>query len=87
MAIPIRTTITCPMCNTTEDVTFGDASVGPGGRISETPIYSMFKNELWPQTKRDGETYLSCATCGAVEFATLAQLAKIGRGAGPKGNR
>lgn len=76
MAIPNRTTITCPTCGMSEDVTIADTSVGPRGRISDRPIYSMFTKPLWIQTKREGETYISCATCGAAEFITLAQQAK-----------
>ena len=76
MAIPLRTTIVCPHCNTSENVTIGDTSIGPRGRVSETPIYVLFKSPLWTQTKRDGDTYLSCTTCGAPEFITLAQQAK-----------
>ena len=75
MAIPIRTTITCPACGTSENVTFGDTSVGPAGRVSDAPIYVMLANPLWTQTDRDGQTLLSCATCGKAEFATLAGIA------------
>lgn len=87
MAIPNRTTIICPTCGASEDVTIGDSSVGPRGRISDTPIYSMFTTPLWTQTKRDGETFLSCTTCGMAEFITLTQQATRLRAAGPKGNR
>jgi len=76
MAIPHRTTILCPTCGASEDVTIGDTSIGPHGRVSETPIYVLFKSPLWTQTKRDGETYLSCTTCGAAEFITLAKQAR-----------
>ena len=78
MAIPIRTTITCPTCATSEDVTFGDVSIGPRGRTSEAPRYSMFTNPLWDQIKRGGDTYLTCTTCGEVEFTTLARIAPGG---------
>jgi len=71
MAIPIRTTITCPECGMSEDVTIGDSSVGPGGRVSDTPIYGLLPRPLWGQTRRDGETWLSCTSCGAAEFITL----------------
>ena len=76
MAIPIRTAITCPACGTSEDVTLGDTSVGPAGRVSDAPIYVMLANPLWSQTDRDGESYLSCTTCGEAEFATVAQIAQ-----------
>ena len=76
MAIPNRTTIICPECETSENVTIGDSSIGPRGRISDTPIYSLFTSSLWTQTKRDGETYLTCTTCGAAEFITLAKQAR-----------
>ena len=76
MAIPNRTTITCPQCGMAEDVTIADSSIGPRGQISDTPIYSMLTRANWPQTKRDGQTYISCATCGASEFITLAKQAK-----------
>lgn len=87
MAIPNRTTITCPSCGLSEDVTIGDSSIGPGGRVSDTPIYSMFTNPLWSQTRRGGETYLTCTTCGEGDFITLADQAKRKRASGPKGNR
>ena len=76
MAIPIRTTITCPACGTSEDVTMGDTSIGPAGRVSDSPIYVLFKSPLWTQTHREGQTFLSCTSCGEAEFATLAQIAK-----------
>jgi hypothetical protein len=80
MAIPIRVTITCPDCGVSEDVTFADTSVGPHGRTSDTPVYSMFSHDLWPQSDRTiggvTTTYLSCASCGAKDFTTLPQLAK-----------
>ena len=75
MAIPVRVTITCPSCGTSENETYGDVSVGPRGRTSSLPRYTMFKNSLWDQTHRDGETYLTCTTCGEVEFDTLSNLA------------
>jgi hypothetical protein len=75
MAIPIRVNITCPQCDTSESETFADTSVGPQGRTSEAPVYSMFNNPLWDQTRRDGDTYLSCTTCGAADFITLRALA------------
>ena len=81
MAIPNRTTIVCPVCGAHSDVTIGDSSIGPRGRVSDTPIYSLFSNPKWAQTKRDGETYLSCVTCGEKEFITLAQQAKLPRAA------
>jgi len=76
MAIPNRTTITCPACGTSEDVTIADSSIGPGGRVSDTPIYSMFNGPLWTQTRREGATYLSCTTCGEADFITLAKQAR-----------
>ena len=80
MAIPIRTTITCPACAASQSVTIGDSSVGPSGRISATPLYSLAPSPLWTQSRRDGDIYLSCATCGAKEFTTLAQLADTDAG-------
>ncbi len=71
MAIPNRTTITCPACGTAEDVVIADTSVGPQGRTSDTPVYSLLNRPLWTQTNRDGETFLSCTTCGEQEFTTL----------------
>jgi len=76
MAIPNRTTITCPNCGTSEDVIIGDSSIGPGGRVCDTPIYTLLTRPLWDQTKRDGETWLSCTTCGTAEFITLAKQAR-----------
>jgi hypothetical protein len=76
MAIPVRVTITCPNCGTSEIETYGDVSVGPQDRTSEQPRYTMFANPLWNQTHRDGETYLSCTTCGELEFDTLSNLAQ-----------
>ncbi len=76
MAIPNRTTITCPKCGTSEKTIIADSSVGPGGRVSDTPIYSMFGGDLWEVTRVEGEPYVSCKTCGETEFATLADLAK-----------
>ena len=76
MAIPNRTTITCPACGASEDVTIGDSSIGPRGRVSDTPVYTLFTRPLWTQTKRDGDTFLSCTTCGEAEFTTLATLAQ-----------
>ncbi|MDU8926146.1 hypothetical protein RXV86_01985 [Alisedimentitalea sp. MJ-SS2] len=79
MAIPVRATITCPNCGASEDVTFADTSVGPHGRTSKTPVYSMADTPRWPKTRRDEDgksvTYLSCASCGEAEFTTLSQLA------------
>ena len=75
MAIPNRTTITCPACGASEAVIIADTSVGPAGRTSETPVYSLLKSPLWTQTRRDGDTYLTCTTCGAADFTTLAELA------------
>ena len=75
MAIPNRTTITCPTCAATEDVIVVDTSVGPGGRNSPTPVYSMAKRPLWTVTRHDGNTYVSCTSCGEAEFTTLAKLA------------
>ena len=80
MAIPIRVTITCPNCGVSEDVTFADTSIGPAGRVSDSPIYSMFQNDLWPQTKvkENGNkiTYISCASCKESNFTTLQDLAR-----------
>lgn len=76
MAIPIRTTIACPSCGTSEDVIIGDSSVGPAGRVSETPIYSLLGSPLWAQSDRDGETYLTCTTCGNEDFITVKEQAK-----------
>ena len=80
MAIPIRTTIACPACGLSEDVIIADTSVGPQGRTSDTPVYALLRNPLWDQTRRDGETWLSCTTCGAAEFITLADQAGARRG-------
>lgn len=88
MAIPNRTTITCPLCGMAEDVVIADSSVGPRGRVSDTPIYTMTLKALWSQTKREGQTYLTCASCGAAEFITLAEQAKTPQAAPqPKGER
>lgn len=76
MAIPNRTTITCPTCGTSEDKTIADSSIGPRGRVSDTPIYSMFGGNLWDVTRRDGTAHISCKTCGEEEFSTLAEQAK-----------
>ncbi len=80
MAIPVRVTITCPNCGVSEDVTFGDTSVGPAGRTSETPIYMMFAHDLWPQStvEESGQkiSYISCASCGEKNFASLPELAR-----------
>lgn len=75
MAIPIRVTITCPACKTSEGVLFADTSVGPHGRTSQAPTYCMFRNDLWSQSRRDTETHLTCTTCGEVDFTTLTALA------------
>lgn len=82
MAIPNRTTITCPACGTSENVIIVDCSVGPRGRVSQSPIYMLHTGPLWTQTDRDGETYLSCTTCGEAEFITLAKQARIRRRGG-----
>ncbi len=76
MAIPIRTTIACPDCGTAEDVIIADTSVGPAGRVSDAPILSLAPRPLWSQTRRDGDTWLSCLTCGAAEFITLVAQAR-----------
>lgn len=75
MAIPNRTTITCPNCGTSQDVIIGDSSVGPHGRVSDTPIYTLLGHDEWDQTRRDGDTYISCTNCGNSDFTTLAELA------------
>ncbi|MEM7598035.1 MAG: hypothetical protein AAF382_10095 [Pseudomonadota bacterium] len=82
MAIPNRVTIACPACAATQDVTIADSSVGPRGRVSKTPIYSMAPSPLWTRSRRDGEVYLSCNTCGAQNFTTLSIAAK-----GPRARR
>lgn len=76
MAIPNRTTITCPACGASEAVIVADTSVGPQGRVSRTPVYCLRASALWTQTDRDGETWLSCTTCGAADFTTLAKAAR-----------
>ena len=65
----------------------GDTSIGPAGRVSDSPIYVLFKSPLWTQTHREGQTFLSCTTCGEAEFATLAQIAKRPLRAKPKSAR
>ncbi len=76
MAIPNRTSITCPACGAHEDVVIADTSVGPQGRTSDTSSYMMFNSPRWTQTRRAGETYLSCVTCGQKDIATLTKLAE-----------
>lgn len=73
MAIPNRTTVTCPNCGTSEDVVIADTSEGPQGRVSETPVYVLLDSPLWSQTDRDGETHISCTTCGEPDFVTPAE--------------
>ncbi len=80
MAIPIRTTITCPACGTSEDITMGDTSIGPQGRVSDAPIYAFLRHALWPTSHRDGEQWISCAICGEQDFITVAKQARIRQG-------
>jgi len=61
----------------------GDTSVGPRGRVSDKPIYTFLRNDNWPTTRRDGETWISCAACGAADFKTVNELGKT-RGILPK---
>jgi len=35
MAIPNRTTILCPACGASEDVTIGEISIGPDGWVND----------------------------------------------------
>lgn len=79
MAIPNRTTITCPNCGTSEAKTIGDSSVGPRGRVSDTPIYSLFGGDLWEVTRDGDEPRVSCKTCGEANFATLTELVNAGK--------
>ena len=81
MAIPIRTMITCPECGASQDVTVADTSVGPRGPVSDTPIYTLLRHKNWPQTRRDGEAWISCAACGAAEFMTVRDLGRPGSSA------
>lgn len=84
MAIPIRRSLTCPSCGATEDVTIADTSVGPAQRHGTprgAPSYSLLPLDNWPQTRRDGEVWISCAACGGPAFITLRDLAT---GKGPR---
>ncbi len=84
MAIPIRTSVTCPVCGASERIVIADTSVGWQGRVSETPIYSLGHMAGWPQTrKRIGDevrTWLACAACGTQEIASVEDLAREARG-------
>ena len=77
MAIPIRTTITCPACGTSENTTFGDSSIGPKGRVSDTPIYSLLPKENWSVSGTGPEDTISCRCCGTRDFITLRDQARI----------
>ena len=76
MAIPIHTTLTCPACGASEDITLGDTSIGPRGRTSDTPVYAFLRNDNWPVTRRDGEDWISCAACGAADITTVNDLGR-----------
>ena len=87
MAIPIRATVTCPHCGASAEVIIADTSVGPKGRVSRTPIYSMLAHPDWPQTReaQGGATrvWLGCGACGADRIATVEEVAQGARG-GPR---
>lgn len=75
MAIPHHASLTCPACGTAEDVVIADTSVGPQSTTGKEPSNMMFNSPLWTQTNRDGETYISCTTCGQQDITTLTKLA------------
>jgi len=78
MAIPIRLTLTCPYCETSDEPGIADVSVGPATRTQPPgkPRYVMLGSPLWDQTVRNGETFISCVTCGAREFTSLNDLVR-----------
>lgn len=83
MAIPNRTVITCPNCGLSEAVIVGDSSVGPGGRISDTPLYSLAGARNWTASGRTPQDTISCKACGHKDFITLGEQVRI-RGVHPR---
>lgn len=79
MAIPNRRILSCPSCSASEEIIIGDSSVGPGGRVSDTPVYGFFGGDMWTTEHRDDEIYISCNSCGAKDFTTVAQVVKNSR--------
>ena len=83
MAIPIPSVIVCPQCGASENVTLGDTSVGPAQRRGAprgAPSYSLIGVKSFDKSRRDGETWLSCQSCGTAEFMTVAELGAAGPG-------
>lgn len=80
MAIPHRTTITCPACGASGATTIADTSIGPRSneRPRTGPRYSMFGGDLWEVSRTGAEPAISCLSCGERDFITLAQQVRIG---------
>lgn len=76
MAIPIRTTITCPACGASEPATFGDISIGPHGRTSDAPIYSGLPTDKWSYSGTGPDDTITCKSCGNADFITLLDQAR-----------